>query len=106
MFSQAFLVRGVFRSALPRRGHGPQTATLLAWRLRMVRREDEVMMLLVAYIGLAILGNAVAYLIGLLIEQFFPPASLPAFLAMFFLVLWFAWLGAVRLTAPKVAATI
>jgi hypothetical protein len=42
----------------------------------------------------------------LLIEQVFPPASLPAFLAMFFLVLWFAWLGAVRLTAPKVAATI
>ena len=61
------------------------------------------MWLLLTYIGLALAGNAVIYFIGLAVEQMWPVASLPLYLMMFFLVLWLAWLAAVRLTAPKAA---
>ena len=62
------------------------------------------MWLLLTYIGLAVIGNGVVYFIGLFIERMWPIASLPAFLFMFFVVMWFAWLGAVKFTEPKAAA--
>ena len=62
------------------------------------------MWLITIYLALALAGNAVIYLIGLAIERVWPIASLPAFLVLFFLVLWFSWIAAVRLTAPKAAA--
>ncbi len=62
------------------------------------------MWLIVAYIVLAVIGNAVIYLIGLGIEKMWPVASLPLYLVMFFLVLWISWLGAVKFTAPRSAA--
>ncbi len=62
------------------------------------------MWLLVTYIVLAIVGNAVIYFIGLAVEQMWPVASLPLYLLMFFLVLWVSWLAAVKLTEPKAAA--
>ena len=62
------------------------------------------MWLMLIYIGLALLGNAVIYVVGLAVEQALPAASLPIYLVMFFLVLWLAWLGAVKFTEPKVAA--
>jgi len=61
------------------------------------------MWLMLIYLLLAITGNAIIYMIGLGIERMWPIASLPAFLLMFFTVLWLSWLGAVRLTAPKTA---
>ena len=62
------------------------------------------MWLLTTYIGLALIGNAIIYFIGLAIERTFPAASLLVYLVMFFLVLWAAWLCAVKITAPKAAA--
>ena len=62
------------------------------------------MSLLIVYLVLMIIGDFVAYLIGLVIERTFPSASLPAFLAMYFLFLWDAWIIAVRITEPKKAA--
>ena len=62
------------------------------------------MWLLLTYIGLALVGNGAIYLIGLLVERTWPVASLPVFLLLFFAVMWFAWLGAVKLTEPKAAA--
>jgi hypothetical protein len=59
------------------------------------------MLLLVVYLALMITGDIVAYLIGLAIERAVPAASLPAFLAMYFLFLGVAWVLAVRITAPK-----
>ena len=64
------------------------------------------MSLLVVYVALMITGDAIAYMIGLVIERTAPAASLPAFLAMYFLFLWVAWLLAVRLTEPKHAAPV
>jgi len=37
------------------------------------------------------------------IEQVWPNASLPIFLALYFGILWAAWVLAVRLTEPKAA---
>jgi hypothetical protein len=61
------------------------------------------MWLLVTYIGLVLIGQGIVYVVGLGIERMWPVASLPAFLLMFFAVMWFAWLAAVKLTAPKAA---
>jgi hypothetical protein len=59
------------------------------------------MLLLAVYLALMITGDIFAYLIGLMIERTFPAASLPVFLAMYFLFLGLAWVIAVRITAPK-----
>ena len=59
------------------------------------------MALLAVYLALMIVGDVVAYFIGLAIERAFPVASLPAFLAMYFVFLWIAWVIAVRVTAPS-----
>jgi hypothetical protein len=59
------------------------------------------MSLLVVYLALMITGDFIAYFIGLGIERAAPVASLPAFLAMYFLSLWIAWIIAVRITRPK-----
>jgi hypothetical protein len=61
------------------------------------------MSLLIVYLALMITGDVAAYLIGLMVERAVPAASLPAFLAMYFLFLWVAWVIAVRITAPKAA---
>jgi 4-hydroxybenzoate polyprenyltransferase len=62
------------------------------------------MWLLLTYLALALLGNAIIYFIGLVVEQVWPVASLPLYLFMFFVVLGLAWFGAVKLTEPKRAA--
>ncbi|HZO44338.1 MAG TPA: hypothetical protein VFB68_00505 [Xanthobacteraceae bacterium] len=62
------------------------------------------MWLLLTYIGLTVVGNAIIYFIGLLVERVYPAASLPLFLLLFFAVMWFAWLAAVKLTEPKAVA--
>ena len=59
------------------------------------------MLLLAVYLALMITGDIIAYLIGLMIERVVPAASLPAFLAMYFLFLGLAWVIAVQITAPK-----
>jgi hypothetical protein len=60
------------------------------------------MSLLIVYVALVIMGDFVAYFIGLVIERNLPVASLPAFLGMYFLLLWVAWVIAVRVTQPRV----
>jgi cation transporter-like permease len=59
------------------------------------------MSLLIVYLVLMITGDFVAYFIGLGIERTVPAASLPAFLAMYFLFLWVAWVIAVWITKPR-----
>jgi hypothetical protein len=61
------------------------------------------MILIVVYLGLMITGDIVAYLLGLFVERQWPAASLPFFLAMYFLFLSISWIIAVRVTAPKAA---
>ena len=51
------------------------------------------MSLLIVYLALMITGD--------IAERNAPAASLPAFLAMYFVFLWVAWIIAVRITAPR-----
>jgi len=59
------------------------------------------MSLLLVYVALVVVGDFVTYFIGLVIERTAPSASLPSFLAIYFLFLWLAWIIAVRITRPK-----
>jgi hypothetical protein len=68
---------------------------------RSAQRGTTRMSLLIVYVVLVIAGDLVAYLFGLVIEREVPAASLPAFLAMYFLFLWVAWVIAVRITQPR-----
>jgi len=68
---------------------------------RLAQTGTTHMSLLIVYVGLVIAGDVVAYLLGLVIEREVPAVSLPAFLAMYFLFLWVAWVIAVRITQPK-----
>jgi hypothetical protein len=61
------------------------------------------MWLMVTYIGLAVIGNAIIYFIGLAVERAWPAGSLLIYLVMFFAVLYLAWIGAVKITEPKAA---
>ena len=60
------------------------------------------MQLIMYYIVLMIAGDVAAYFIGLAIERAFGgQVSLIAFLVLYFLFLWVAWVLAVRLTEPR-----
>lgn len=54
------------------------------------------MKLLAVYTLFVVIGEGIAYAIGRLVEQWSAAASLPVFLACFFLVFWVAWRGATR----------
>ena len=60
------------------------------------------MSLLIVYVALVIMGDLIVYFVGLVIERTAPAASLPAFLAMYFLFLWVSWVIAVRITQSRV----
>ena len=55
--------------------------------------------LMIAYVLLVLVGNLIAWRIGLLVEAQSPTLSLPVFLGMFFAILVVAWPLAVRATA-------
>jgi hypothetical protein len=48
-----------------------------------------------------IIGDIADDLVGLVVEHYYPQASLPVFLALYFVFLWVAWIVAVKITAPK-----
>jgi len=54
--------------------------------------------LIAVYVIIVIIGELIAYAIGLTVEQWSATASLPVFLTLFFFVFWAGWKLAVRLT--------
>ncbi len=56
------------------------------------------------YIVIVILGALACWGIGLVVEKFSETASLPVFLACFFLNFWVSWRIALWLTEPKTTA--
>ena len=62
------------------------------------------MWLLIIYIGLVLLGDMADYLISLTVERMWgSQMSLIVFLALYFVILWAAWIAAVKITEPRVA---
>jgi hypothetical protein len=62
------------------------------------------MKLITYYLVIQLIGDALAVFIGLGIEKVAPAISMPIFLAMYFAVLWGAWVIAVRMTEPKISS--
>jgi integral membrane sensor domain MASE1 len=58
----------------------------------------QVMRLLAVYVVFVVIGDVLAYAIGRGVEHWSATASLPVFLACFFIVFWAAWRLAVRVT--------
>ena len=56
------------------------------------------MKLIVVYAILAAAGIATAIGLGEIVEVTYPSASLLAFMGFFFIMLWVAWVAAVRVT--------
>jgi hypothetical protein len=61
------------------------------------------MKLIVYYVVIQAIGDAIAVFLGLVIEKIAPAISMPLFLLMYFGVLWGAWVIAVRMTEPEPA---
>jgi hypothetical protein len=59
------------------------------------------MRILVVYVLIVVISEAIVVAIGLVLDRIYPALSLPVSLTLFFAVLWFAWVLAVRLTEPK-----
>jgi uncharacterized membrane protein YphA (DoxX/SURF4 family) len=59
------------------------------------------MWILIIYVLIVVIGEAVVIGIGLALDRTFPLASLPVSLTLFFAVLAFGWPLAVRWTEPK-----
>lgn len=59
------------------------------------------MKLITYYVALVLLGNTIAALVCLGIEDVVPWISMPIFLTLFFAILWGAWTLAVRWSEPK-----
>jgi hypothetical protein len=62
------------------------------------RLGHAAMKLIMFYVVFVLIGESLAYLIGRTVEIWSKAASLPVFLACFFLVFWAAWRLAVRVT--------
>jgi hypothetical protein len=58
------------------------------------------MKLMLYYVAVALGGNVIAAIVCLGIEKVVPWLSLPIFLALFFAILWGAWVLAVKWTDP------
>ena len=59
------------------------------------------MWILIVYILIVVVGEAVVIALGLALDRLYPLASLPVSLSLFFAVLAFGWLLAVRWTESK-----
>ena len=62
--------------------------------------------ILIVYVLIVVIGEAVVIAIGLALDRMYPLASLPVSLSLFFAVLAFGWPLAVRWTEPKPAKNV
>ena len=59
------------------------------------------MWIMVVYVLIVVISELVVIAIGLVLDRIYPLLSLPVSLSLFFAVLWFGWILAVRLTEAK-----
>jgi uncharacterized membrane protein YphA (DoxX/SURF4 family) len=65
------------------------------------QKEQRQMWIMVVYLLIVVVCELVVVAIGLALDRIAPFASLPVSLTLFFAVLWFGWLLAVRWTEPR-----
>jgi hypothetical protein len=61
----------------------------------------EPMWILIVYVLIVVISELIVVAIGLVLDRIYPVLSLPVSLSLFFAVLWFGWILAVRWTEPK-----
>lgn len=59
------------------------------------------MWIIIVYVLVVAVGELIVAAIGLTLDRIYPLLSLPVSLSLFFVVLWFGWILAVRWTEPK-----
>jgi len=59
------------------------------------------MWIMVVYVLIVVVNELIVVAIGLALDRIAPSASLPVSLTLFFAVLWFGWLLAIRWTEPR-----
>jgi len=59
------------------------------------------MWILTVYVLVVAVMELIVVAVGLALDRIYPSISLTISLSLFFLVLWFGWVIAVRLTEPK-----
>lgn len=60
--------------------------------------------LMLAYVVIALALQAVAIVLGMVLDQVAGSWSTPLFLGLYFLAFWLAWPIAVRVTTPRASA--
>ncbi len=61
------------------------------------------MVLLITYVIVAIIGQAIAFSIGALVDQYSPGTGILVFFPLFAIGFWLAWVISVRITEPRSA---
>ena len=59
------------------------------------------MWIMVVYVLIVAIAEFAVVIIGLVLDRIYPELSLTVSLSLFFVVLWLAWVVAVRLTEPR-----
>lgn len=62
------------------------------------------MKVMAIYVLVVVIGGAICWGIGSIVERFSDTASLPVFLGCFFLNFWLSWRVALYLTEPKITS--
>ncbi len=61
------------------------------------------MILLVTYVIVALIGQAIAFSIGAFVDQYSPGNGILVFFPLFAIGFWLAWVISVRITEPRTA---
>jgi len=61
------------------------------------------MVLLVTYVIVALIGQAIAFSIGAVVDHYSPGNGILVFFPLFALGFWLAWIVSVRITEPRSA---
>ena len=64
------------------------------------------MWILMVYVFIVVISELIVVAIGLALDRTYPLLSLPVSLSLFFAVIWFGWILAVRWTEPKRAKSV
>jgi hypothetical protein len=66
----------------------------------------ETMCILMVYVFIVVISELIVVAIGLALDRTYPLLGLPVSLSLFFAVIWFGWILAVRWTEPKRAKSV
>ncbi|MGA7252365.1 MAG: hypothetical protein WBX35_14140 [Pseudolabrys sp.] len=105
-WQRAIMARAIFGTDAFRRFNaqftfGSTLVVVQGLQGRPPSRRAKPMWIMVVYTLIVLVGETVTVGIGLVLDRIYPAISLTVSLTLFFSILWFAWILAVRLTEPN-----